>query len=97
MFALLDRLFLLFVVISALRSAILFLYRLWAGTQARSAARAGTPGPKQGASAAGTTLLHQDPVCGTYVATDTSLKKIIGGKVIHFCSAECRDRYLPTA
>jgi YHS domain-containing protein len=38
-------------------------------------------------------MLQQDPVCGTYVAVDSSLKKIVGGRVIHFCSAECRDRY----
>ena len=44
-------------------------------------------------SRAGATVLQQDPVCGTYVAIDTSLKRVVGGKVIHFCSPECRDRY----
>ena len=32
-------------------------------------------------------------VCGTYVAVDSSLKKISGGKVYHFCSPECRERF----
>ena len=40
------------------------------------------------------TVLQQDPICGMYVAADTSLKKIVGGRVIHFCSQECRERYL---
>ncbi len=37
--------------------------------------------------------LVQDPVCGTYVALETSLKKIIKGKVVYFCSEECKDKY----
>ena len=90
MFELLDRLFLFLVVIATIRSAIQFLYRLWGGTQSASVRRAAPSNPVSGP---GATLLHQDPVCGTYVATDTSLKQIIGGKVVHFCSAECRDRY----
>jgi YHS domain-containing protein len=47
----------------------------------------------QTASREGATVLQQDPVCGTYVAIDTSLKKVVGGKVLHFCSPECRDRW----
>jgi YHS domain-containing protein len=37
--------------------------------------------------------LKKDPVCGTYVAVTSSVKKTVGGEVIHFCSAACRDRY----
>jgi YHS domain-containing protein len=37
--------------------------------------------------------LKRDPVCGTYVAAATSVKKTVGAKVVHFCSTECRDRY----
>ncbi len=39
------------------------------------------------------TMLQQDPVCGTYVAIDASLKRVVNGKVLHFCSDQCRDRY----
>jgi len=39
------------------------------------------------------TMLQQDPVCGTYVAVDTSLKRVVNGRVVHFCSPECRDKY----
>jgi len=38
-------------------------------------------------------MLQCDPVCGTYVAVDSSLKKISNGKVFHFCSPECRERF----
>lgn len=37
--------------------------------------------------------LKKDPVCGTYIAAITSVKKTVGGEVLHFCSPECRDRY----
>ena len=37
--------------------------------------------------------LKRDPVCGTYVAVTASVKKTVGGEVVHFCSAACRDRY----
>lgn len=43
--------------------------------------------------AGGATLLQQDPICGTYVAADSSLKKIVAGHVYHFCSAECRNKF----
>jgi YHS domain-containing protein len=76
------------VAISVIRSAVIFVQRLWAGTQQQRTVRHAP------ASAAGSaTMLQQDPVCGTYVAVDSSLKRIVGGRVIHFCSAECRDRF----
>lgn len=50
----------------------------------------GSAGP---GSSSGSTLLHQDPVCGTYVAAGSSFRKICNGKVVHFCSEDCRDRY----
>ncbi len=37
--------------------------------------------------------LKRDPVCGTYVAAATSVKKTVGGEVLHFCSEACRDKY----
>jgi YHS domain-containing protein len=36
----------------------------------------------------------KDPVCGSYVALDNSVRTNEGGKVVHFCSYECRDKYL---
>jgi YHS domain-containing protein len=37
--------------------------------------------------------LKKDPVCGTFVSAAASVKKSIGGSVMHFCSAECRDKF----
>ncbi len=37
--------------------------------------------------------LKQDPVCGTYVASNTSFTRAVRGQVLHFCSEECRDKY----
>jgi len=37
--------------------------------------------------------LKKDPVCGTYVSTAASITDRVNGEVVHFCSAECRDKY----
>jgi len=37
--------------------------------------------------------LKKDPVCGTFVAATTSIKKTVRGEVYHFCSDSCRDRF----
>ncbi len=37
--------------------------------------------------------LKKDPVCGTYVSTGASVTCTVDGKVLHFCSKECRDKY----
>jgi len=36
----------------------------------------------------------KDPVCGTYVEKDSSIRVREGDKVHMFCSYECRDKYL---
>jgi YHS domain-containing protein len=38
--------------------------------------------------------LKKDPLCGTYIAAATSIKEKVGGQTIHFCSQECRDKYV---
>ncbi len=37
--------------------------------------------------------LKRDPVCGTYVSADTAITRTVKGEVVHFCSAECRDKF----
>jgi YHS domain-containing protein len=37
--------------------------------------------------------LKKDPVCGTFVAVSSSIKKTVNGEVVHFCSTACRDKY----
>ena len=38
--------------------------------------------------------LLRDPVCGVFVAQETSIKKAFGGRTVHFCSTACCDKYL---
>jgi YHS domain-containing protein len=37
--------------------------------------------------------LRKDPVCGTYVSTGASVTRTVDGRVVHFCSKECRDAF----
>jgi YHS domain-containing protein len=38
--------------------------------------------------------LVRDPVCGMHVAEGLALPLRQGSEILHFCSAECRDKYL---
>lgn len=95
MFAFIERLIFLLFVVSLIRSVLQFMLRLWqgGGRQAGVPRRPPPQGAAPGTAARGSTLLHQDPVCGTYVAADSSLKRALNGKVVHFCSEACRDRF----
>ncbi|MGH9742647.1 MAG: hypothetical protein ACRD51_09880 [Candidatus Acidiferrum sp.] len=38
--------------------------------------------------------LVRDPVCGTHVAEVLAVPFREGGEILHFCSVECRDKYV---
>ncbi len=38
--------------------------------------------------------LVRDPVCGTHVAEVLAIPLRDSGELLHFCSAECRDKYV---
>jgi len=76
---------LLFLIIRAM------LKNLFGGI--RSGQRAAASRPQAPTVPAGGEL-KKDPVCGTYVSTAVSLTRNIHGQTVHFCSAECRDRYV---
>ena len=63
---------------------------LFAGFR-RSASRPSTAPPPPPAHAGG--VLHKDPVCGTYVSSDSGIAQTVDGELVYFCSRECRDRY----
>jgi YHS domain-containing protein len=90
MFYFLARIILLVVALSALRSVVTMIQRAFTGARTQPTVR-NAQTPQQSGQAA--TMLQQDPVCGTYVAVDTSLKRVVGGRVVHFCSPECRDKF----
>ncbi len=97
MFALLARLFDFALALLALRYIVMSIYRVLTGLGFRPGAsgrsQSASPAPVNPSAGPAATLLHKDPVCGTYVAADTSLKQIIDGRVLHFCSGKCRDLY----
>lgn len=37
--------------------------------------------------------LYKDPVCGTYVSSDSAVMLTINGEKLYFCSRECWDKY----
>lgn len=39
-------------------------------------------------------VMTKDPVCGTYVPLDGDIRVKQGDRVHHFCSYECRDKFL---
>jgi len=38
--------------------------------------------------------LIRDPQCGAYFLKSKGIKGIVDGRVIHFCSEQCYDKYL---
>jgi len=89
MFAFLARVILLVIALSAIRAVVASVQRaLGLGVRRPPPVRSAPQASSQGA-----TMLQEDPVCGTWVAVDSSLKRVVKGKVLHFCSPECRDKY----
>lgn len=37
---------------------------------------------------------RRDPVCGMFVATELSVRAVVDGKEEHFCSTQCRDKWI---
>ncbi len=40
--------------------------------------------------------LVKDPICGTYVTQDQSISASRGSEMFHFCSEDCREKFLAT-
>lgn len=38
--------------------------------------------------------LIRDPQCGTYFLKQRGVEARIGGRIVYFCSDECREKYL---
>jgi YHS domain-containing protein len=55
----------------------------------------GQPGPRAQTIPA-TEALKKDPVCGTYLAPSSAIRKTVGGVTYYFCSPECRDKFRPS-
>ncbi len=51
-------------------------------------------GPGISRDQAGVNEMVRDPVCGLYVTQDESITAVVRGKEFHFCSAECRRKFI---
>ena len=62
-------------------------------------AQGAEPGERSlhGTSDAASEKLVRDPVCGMHVAEGLALPFREGTEILHFCSTECRDKYLSQA
>ena len=65
------------------------LFQEEAQAKKKKSTAAGTPPPSSGAGGP----LKRDPVCGTYIPAENSVRKTVAGEVVYFCSPECRDKY----
>ena len=85
-------LFLAIILISVLRSVIGVVGKLMSGLLDSGSS---SPGGHDGSEPRKAGELKRDPVCGTYISTETSVKRTVGGEVVHFCSAACSEKYHP--
>jgi YHS domain-containing protein len=88
MLRLVSYLLLAIILISVVRSVVgVLLKGLGAVLQPDSPRTARAPAVPMGGE------LKKDPVCGTFVSTSTSIKRTVGGEVLHFCSESCRKKF----
>ena len=82
------------LVIFFLRAVMQIIFKGFGNMMNPGGARA----PQQPSAAANqvplTGELKKDPSCGTYISAATSIKETVGGQTLHFCSKECRDKYV---
>jgi YHS domain-containing protein len=93
MFRLLFELLLTVVVLTVLKSIVGIVLRGVSQAMKPGSSSAGAPQrPHDQVPLTGE--LKKDPVCGTYISAATSIKEKVGGQTFHFCSQECRDKYV---
>ncbi len=88
----LIRLFLFFLVLTLIRSLVARLFSP-RNTQRR-------PRPSKRTTQTKRTIeghMMKDPQCGIYVATDLAVIVRSKDQILHFCSEDCRDKFLQTA
>ncbi len=74
------------------RSAITGVWQLLRGGNPMSGS-SGTPQQATPETMRTSGELRKDPVCGTFVSTNTAYTRIVDGSTAYFCSQECRDRF----
>ena len=85
------RLFLVFVAAVFVRQVMVLIARGFSRMASQSSETpANAPRSREPQSSG---ELKRDPVCGTFVAAASSVTGNIDGKIVHFCSIACRDKY----
>ncbi len=79
----------LLVFFAVIRYVVVTVARFF--TQTMSSGATPAEAPTEGAPMRGE--LKKDPVCGTFVSTGTSVKQMVNGELVHFCSTACRDKF----
>ncbi|HTR36332.1 MAG TPA: hypothetical protein VMH80_10540 [Bryobacteraceae bacterium] len=92
MFRAIFELLLTAIVILFLRAVIGIVLKGFGQAMRAPNQQQGGPNPVNESSR--TRELKKDPVCGTYIASDTSITETVGGQTFHFCSRQCRDKYV---
>jgi uncharacterized protein len=88
------RLFFRFIALLVVFAVVRYLVTTVARTISRAMnPQAARPSENQAARSASGGELKRDPVCGTFVPTNTSVKETINGELVHFCSVACRDKF----
>jgi hypothetical protein len=72
------------LLISVLRGVIGFVARFFTNA---------TMTPERRAEVPNVEALKKDPVCGTFVAPSTAVRKDKDGQTYFFCSTACRDKF----
>lgn len=78
------------IITSVIRSVMRIVAKSMFGEMTPSA----TQGPRSSAPRASTVgELKKDPVCGTFISTQTAFQKALGSQTYYFCSTQCRDQF----
>ena len=80
------------VVFLLVLSALSFLRKAFSSEKGRSTPRSPSSGPNR--SRAG--KLVKDPICGTYITPKGAISASRAGETFHFCSDECREKFVAT-
>lgn len=80
------------LLLSVVRSILGIIAKAFSGQFPTPPGRAGaSPGPHPPTPSGGE--LKKDPVCGTFISTETAFQKHAHGQTYYFCSTECRDKF----
>ena len=79
--------------VALLRRAVAWMLRDVVSPRAQGAASGPQTERQAMDTPGGARRLVRDPVCGMHVSEHIAIPLRVDGELVHFCSAECRDKY----